>query len=123
MANFLHRHISETVSASPQASVNDIASAAVSSFYSPRDVRELARDGGNSPFSIVSSDKEEVRTAGPYESKFEAAVQTLKDEGRYRMFANIERKAGAYPLATHHTADGVAREVTLHVRVAVWLCV
>ncbi len=125
MANFLHRHISETVLASPQANVSDIASAAISSFALPRDIRELAHDGGNSPAPIISVDKQEneVRAAGPYESKFEAAVQTLKDEGRYRMFANIERKAGAYPLATHHTADGVAREVSLHVMyVSGWKC-
>ena len=37
-----------------------------------------------------------------YESFFSKQISALKDEGRYRIFIDLERRAGAFPLATHH---------------------
>lgn len=36
-----------------------------------------------------------------YESSFSEAINVLKSEGRYRVFADIRRECGAYPYATH----------------------
>lgn len=47
-----------------------------------------------------------------YEKFFSAAIDGLKDEGRYRVFAELERKAGAFPRADNHSDQGVD-EVTV----------
>jgi 5-aminolevulinate synthase len=41
-----------------------------------------------------------------YENIFQAAIETLKAEGRYRIFAELERHAGAFPRAAHHGIPG-----------------
>ena len=35
-----------------------------------------------------------------YQSQFEAAIDRLKNENRYRVFANLERDAARFPTAT-----------------------
>lgn len=40
-----------------------------------------------------------------YEGFFTDAVSGLKTEGRYRIFADLERQAGQFPTATHHRGD------------------
>lgn len=41
-----------------------------------------------------------------YEAFFTEALDELKGEGRYRIFAELERRAGSYPKARRHGADG-----------------
>jgi len=41
-----------------------------------------------------------------YEKYFRAQLDGLHAEGRYRVFADLERQAGAFPRATHHTDCG-----------------
>jgi 5-aminolevulinate synthase len=43
---------------------------------------------------------------------FEDAVAAVRAEGRYRVFADLERQAGRFPFAHHHTPDGI-REVVV----------
>ena len=47
-----------------------------------------------------------------YEVFFEQQLSGLRREGRYRVFADIERQAGRFPIALHHGSHGV-REVTV----------
>ncbi len=47
-----------------------------------------------------------------YESFFRTQLDGLRREGRYRVFADIERRAGAYPRAIRHDGGGT-REVTV----------
>ncbi len=42
-----------------------------------------------------------------YDEIFEARLAELRDEGRYRHFADLSRRAGGFPLALHHAAGGV----------------
>ncbi len=48
-----------------------------------------------------------------YEQHFADKVDALKQEGRYRTFATLERIAGRFPKALYHAPDGSAREVTI----------
>jgi 5-aminolevulinate synthase len=41
-----------------------------------------------------------------YERYFSDAIGALKAEGRYRVFADLERKCGAFPHATWHSPEG-----------------
>ena len=47
-----------------------------------------------------------------YEAFFESELEALRDDGRYRVFAELERKAGAFPHARRYADDGVS-EVTV----------
>ncbi len=47
-----------------------------------------------------------------YEGYFSAALSGLRSEGRYRVFADLERRAGAFPRAGHRGPGGVF-EVTV----------
>ncbi len=46
----------------------------------------------------------------PYEQYFAQAIRSLKNEGRYRVFNDMERRAGSYPLAKSHLTR---RDVTV----------
>jgi len=48
-----------------------------------------------------------------YESFFSENITDLKTEGRYRIFADLERKAGAFPKALNHRPDGSVHEITV----------
>jgi 5-aminolevulinate synthase len=47
-----------------------------------------------------------------YEAFFRSQIDGLRREGRYRVFADLERKAGRFPRAIHHREDGPV-EVTV----------
>ena len=42
-----------------------------------------------------------------YESFFESKINDLVEEGRYRVFADLEREAGSFPRAANHRAGDV----------------
>jgi 5-aminolevulinate synthase len=48
-----------------------------------------------------------------YEAQLDAALQRLHDEGRYRIFIDIEREKGNFPHATWHKPDGTTQPVTI----------
>ena len=48
-----------------------------------------------------------------YNAFFDAQIDRLKQEKRYRIFANIEREAGRFPRATYRDDNGQPREVTV----------
>jgi len=48
-----------------------------------------------------------------YEAFFRGQLDNLRKEGRYRVFADLERRAGDYPKATHHRDRGGKSEVTV----------
>ena len=47
-----------------------------------------------------------------FESFFREELNGLRREGRYRVFADLERQAGRFPLATYHGLGG-PRDVTV----------
>ena len=47
-----------------------------------------------------------------YEDFFQGRLDGLRDEGNYRIFADLERQAGNFPKATHHLGRAV-RDVTV----------
>ncbi|MCG8443150.1 MAG: 5-aminolevulinate synthase, partial [Caulobacterales bacterium] len=47
-----------------------------------------------------------------YEKFFQEQLDELREEGRYRVFADLKRQAGAFPRATHHH-DAGTRDVTV----------
>jgi 5-aminolevulinate synthase len=47
-----------------------------------------------------------------YEGYFQSELEALKGEGRYRIFAELERRRGAFPRARQHVDEGT-REVTV----------
>jgi len=47
-----------------------------------------------------------------YEDRFRRHLESLHSEGRYRVFADLKRRCGAYPTADHFTGEGI-RDVTV----------
>ena len=51
---------------------------------------------------------------GPdYRSAFQSAVDRVRDEGRYRVFADLKRRRGEFPRATWTRDDGAQRDVVV----------
>ncbi|MCB0353754.1 MAG: 5-aminolevulinate synthase [Bdellovibrionales bacterium] len=49
----------------------------------------------------------------PYDSCFQDLIGKLHSEGRYRVFAELEREVGRFPIVHLHSADGSQREVVV----------
>ena len=47
-----------------------------------------------------------------YENFFQSSLDQLREEGNYRVFADLERRAGAFPKADRHI-QGTKRDVTV----------
>jgi len=54
-----------------------------------------------------------TRTPVNYRAAFEKAVETVREEGRYRIFRDIRRKAGEFPRATWFKDDNTEKEITV----------
>lgn len=48
-----------------------------------------------------------------YKNHFLGCINDIKEEGRYRTFATMERIVGRFPKALYHAPDGSSREVTV----------
>jgi 5-aminolevulinate synthase len=48
-----------------------------------------------------------------YEGFFTQKISDLKTEGRYRIFADLERQAGSFPRALFHDENGAVKEITV----------
>src|SRR5579875_3697624 len=48
-----------------------------------------------------------------YKAAFKAAVEQVRSEGRYRVFADLKRHCGDFPRATWTGPDGAARDVVV----------
>ena len=48
-----------------------------------------------------------------YNAAFEAAIAQVREEGRYRVFANLKRRRGQFPCATWIRDDGTEQDVTV----------
>lgn len=48
-----------------------------------------------------------------YEQHFQACIESIKEEGRYRYFKTLERIVGRFPKALYYSEDKPAKEVTV----------
>ncbi len=48
-----------------------------------------------------------------FEDQFTAQLDALRDEGNYRVFADLERQRGSFPSAVNHRADGQTGDVKI----------
>jgi 5-aminolevulinate synthase len=51
--------------------------------------------------------------AAAYKSAFQAAVEQVRSEGRYRVFADLKRQCGAFPRATWVAPNGAEKDVVV----------
>jgi 5-aminolevulinate synthase len=67
------------------------------------------------PKGAVSAGEKDRTTpvSGGFEAFFQAKLDELHQEGRYRVFADIERKAGEFPRARRHRPDGSVQDITV----------
>lgn len=74
--------------------------------------REIAQGFGGDRYTDIMRKKQanSANVLKSYNTNFEEAVAGIKQEGRYRVFAHIERKAGHFPEATlHQETEGVQK--------------
>ncbi len=70
----------------------------------PRDRVSMAGQRGTRPIH-------RRRGMMDYDSIFAEAIARLKAEGRYRVFADLERRAGDFPHAVKHEGEGAGEVV------------
>ncbi len=54
-----------------------------------------------------------MQTRFSYTDHFDDVIKTIKQDGRYRYFANLERHVGQFPKATLRAKNGTSRTVTI----------
>jgi 5-aminolevulinate synthase len=54
-----------------------------------------------------------AQVSNGHDAFFESKLAVLREEGRYRVFADLERHAGQFPRATRYRQDGSAQDVTV----------
>jgi 5-aminolevulinate synthase len=77
--------------------------------YMPLKHPGLVSEQGLAP--VISSGLRSVSM--DYNAAFEAAVEAVRSEGRYRVFANLKRHMGRFPHATWIKDDGSERDVVV----------
>lgn len=65
-----------------------------------------------SPSRLRNSETDRNAIATDYDRLFGIRIEELKLEGRYRIFADIKRRSGEFPSATHVTTEG-SRAITI----------
>src|SRR5690606_33161844 len=63
--------------------------------------------------SKASIPKEKEAALGFYETFFRGRIEDLHKEGRYRVFADLERQVGRFPRAVFRDGKGAGKEVTV----------
>ena len=48
-----------------------------------------------------------------YQEQFEKKIREIKEEGRYRVFAEIDRQVGIFPRANYCDSSGIEKEITI----------
>lgn len=48
-----------------------------------------------------------------YAQRLKNKISDLKEEGRYRVFASLQRQRGNFPHATYHMPDGIRKDITI----------
>lgn len=67
---------------------------------------------GNKAVNTVKAERT-TAAAGNHEAFFKGKLDELHEEGRYRVFADLERNAGQFPKALRYREDGSTQEVTV----------
>lgn len=63
------------------------------------------------PIRVSSREEEGAKNVSSYENHFTDTISNIKKEGRYREFADLERRAGEFPSASYHREDGEVKTV------------
>ena len=53
-----------------------------------------------------------------YEAFFKDGISSLQNEGRYRVFAALERLTGQHPRAVWHGPDGTKKDIIISIKPA-----
>jgi 5-aminolevulinate synthase len=69
--------------------------------------------GGAAAPGRRGKDGETMEGAMTYDDRFAEALRGLRDEGRYRVFMDIQRLRGAFPHALLRAPDGTERRITV----------
>ena len=68
---------------------------------------------------VAGGNWEEPYMPFQYAHAFRDALASIKREGRYRVFADIVRRRGSYPTASHYT-EGSAKPISVWCSRTMW---